>query len=234
MSFFEELFSLFRPRDKSRDDEFCALCYSGTAKEVKEALDSWASVKAVSGDNMPVIFHAIKAKRADIIKVLTNAGANISADVSNPNLGTPLTVASAIDDNVEVIKALLEAGANPNAIIKRVESGNFDGVIRTKVVHINALGMSLTQNKNTNNLIALLEGKANPNQRLQDRMTLLMIAALVDFPDAIDALVVYGADVNAEDSKGFTALDTALQFRKYKAARVLKEYGARTNKWLWD
>ncbi len=233
MSFFEELFSLFRPRDKSRDDEFCALCYSGTAKEVKEALDSWASVKAVSSrDNRPVIFYAINAKRADILKVLINAGVDVN--VRHPGLITPLMGASAINDNVEIIKILLEAGANPNAIVKRVESGSFNGIIRTKVVHMNALLASITQNKNTNNLIAILEGKANPNQRLHDRETPLMFAAAVDSPDAIDALVLYGADVNAQNSKGFTALDTALQFRKYEASRVLKEYGARTNKWMWD
>ena len=233
MSFFEALFSLFRPRDKSRDDEFCALCYSATAQEVKEALDSWASVKAVSRDNIPVIFHAIKAKRADILKVLINAGANVNINVSSFYPGTPLIGVSAINDNVENIKILLEAGANPNTIVKRVESDSFDGVIRTKTIYLNALVMS-TNNQNTNNLIALLEGKANPNQRLHDRTTPLMFAALADSPKAIKVLVMYGADVNAEDSKGFTALDTALQFRKYEAARVLKQYGARTNKWLWD
>ena len=210
MGFFGNIF-----RDKSRDNEFCGLCYEGKVNEVKEALSSWASVRAVSNDNTPAIFYAIdNVRKVGILEALINAGANL--EKRNLCDATPLIAASNFDNNVDIINTLLYAGANPNAIMKQKESPNG----RTKVILLNSLIISM-QNRTTKNLEALLEGKANPNQRLHDNTTPLMFAAITNLPDVIDALGIYGADMNARDRQGFTALDLALHFGKEEAAELL-------------
>ena len=84
---------------------------------VKEVLSSWASLRAVSNDNTPAILRYQQRKIAGIFEVLVNVGANL--EKRNLYDAILLIAFSNIDNNVDIINALLNAGANPNAVMKQ-------------------------------------------------------------------------------------------------------------------
>ena len=167
------------------------------------------------GKNLPVILSLLKAgadpnaqdkngwnslhyatynKAAQAIK--NKGGANLKAwakDVWTP-LDTPT-----IKKNLVVIHALVEAGANPNAL-----ENNGDAPLTFAAAIENPAPVT-----------ALIKAGANPNLRMKGDLTPLHVAAFHNQnPDVITALVEAGADPNSRAELGITPLHAAALFNR--------------------
>ena len=158
-------------------------------------------------------------------------------------------------NKLELIKALLARGADPNARASRVtlrsitgagsglgpdDADNF-GVGRTR------RGATpfwvAAENADTSILRALLEAGADPKLVTEDNTTPLMVAAGLGHGgdryekfwssaralEAVKFLVENGADVNAANKVGFTALHGTAFVGADAAAEYLKQHGANLN-----
>jgi len=113
-------------------------------------------------------------------------------------------------DDVEALRALLDAGADPNA------ESNDAG--RTALFYAKQDALTL-----------LLERGASPNAQDSLGKTPLIYRADAPGGDDVEALCVlldWGADMELEDNTGNTALVTALDGWQIEAAALLLERGA--------
>ncbi|HZW61589.1 MAG TPA: ankyrin repeat domain-containing protein [Candidatus Babeliales bacterium] len=118
-------------------------------------------------------------------------------------------LSKAVDaDDLGAVEAALQKGANINGY-------NAEGL--TPLMHAPSFEM-------TN---FLLKNKANVNMRSndEDQMTALMYAG----PTVIKLLLEHGADINAKDANGYTALMHAITEDDIESAHLLLEYGADIN-----
>lgn len=144
--------------------------------------------------------------------MLDGAGVE-NVNATAPDGATALAYA-AYRDNVEAARALLEAGADPNA-------GNDYGV--TPI-------MLAMENRSAAMVKTLLEAGSDPDTASWSGETLLMTAARTGFIEAIRMLLDHGANVNAQDPRRKqSALMWAISFGYPEAARLLVEDGADVN-----
>lgn len=73
---------------------------------------------------------------------------------------------------------------------------------------------------------ALLDNGADPNERLDNNVTLLIIASARGHIDMMQALIDHGADINAKNKFGFNPVLAAVSQEKADAVRLLVEKGA--------
>lgn len=126
----------------------------------------------------------------------------------------PVIAASMRKGNVEVLRTLLDAGANPNVL-------SSDGSSALLIASSNA---------DTDAVKALLGAGANPNHALPNGQTVLMSATVNGYATVIDLLIDAGADVNAIFPDGrFGALALALDSKKMRIALQLLRHGAQPN-----
>lgn len=124
----------------------------------------------------------------------------------------PVIAASMRKGNVDVVRALLAAGANPNVL-------RADGSTALLIA---------SSNGDTEAVKALLGAGANPNHALPNGQTVLMSATVNGQAKAIDLLIDAGADVNAIFPEGrFGAFALALDSKKMRIALQLLRRGAR-------
>ena len=118
---------------------------------------------------------------------------------------SPLLASSAGSmPNLDVVRALLEAGADPN---------------------LGEVALPLRQaasRANTELVRILLEGGADPNARTSDGRTALMSAVGWDNGELVQLLLDAGADPDLEDTRGMTALSEAISRRDREAEKVLR------------
>ena len=201
---------------------------------------------------------AQKAKallRPERIRELIEQGDDI--DVKAPYDTTLLMLASAISDNPEVIKMLLNAGVDVNARAGGYTALMFAAYNNTnpKIIKIllnaganvntkfgedehttTALTLALEANPNPEvikilrNADANVSGKENIHSTGDYNAALILAAASNTDPAAIKELLNSGADVNAEDNDGNTALmEAAMKNTNPEIIRLLLEAGAYVN-----
>jgi ankyrin repeat protein len=172
-------------------------------------------------------FAITMAQCDEMIELLVNAGAK--ADVFNHNGVAPLALANTLNG----MRMLLRAGANPNVgdwKDRPLITMNSTGVDYARIlieagaevnVH-NYRGESALINAETVELARYLieEGGADVNLRCFDRRTPIMLARNIEI---VKLLIQHGADVNARDVDGLSALDYTLDIEK---ARLLVAAGA--------
>lgn len=119
-------------------------------------------------------------------------------------------------DNHEVLRLLLQAGANPN-----LAPGQLDDLPLTT-----ALQLSAKAGPEPVNL--LLAAGANPNaaSAFGTPAFFSAISPANRTPDLLPALLARGADVHAKDSQGHTALHQAATIPNWPAALLLLQKGA--------
>jgi ankyrin repeat protein len=141
------------------------------------------------------------------------ARANVNAPAESTYRETALMAAS-VPGNVEMIRLLLERGANPDA------RDGFQGTALLRAVwdgHLEAVR-------------ALLDGGAKVDGRFfsiaADR-TALMVAAQRGHLEIVKLLLERKADVKATAKNGWTALKYATENNRDEVAKVLKAAGAK-------
>jgi ankyrin repeat protein len=146
-------------------------------------IESGADVNARSNYGRTAIFNAAGSGPLSLVKRLIAGGAR--ADIASSFGDTALSFAQ----NVEIAKALVEAGADVNA----AENNGL-----TPLMHA---VMSCDREK----IIYLLGKGANVDARNELGVTALGFA-MCGYAEVIDPLLAAGADINAQDNKGRTPL----------------------------
>src|SRR5579883_18537 len=144
-------------------------------------------------------------------------------------------------DPMDLIKALLNKGANPNA---RVNTTPFRGFYQVSANWVNFDGQTAFIRAALNGDITLmrllLEHGADPNMATNEGSTALMAAAGVnwvvaqtysrsddEYLEAAKLCLEKGADVNAVNNQGFTAMHGATNRGFDAMVKLLAEHGAR-------
>jgi ankyrin repeat protein len=122
---------------------------------------------------------------------------------------------AAFNDDLEMAKALLAAGASLKA--------------QTRIGALTPLSMA-AKNGNAAMLDLMIKAGGDPSSEDEHGTTLLMAAAASGSADAVKVLLEHGANVNAREGvHGETALMFAASLNRSAAIRVLVEHGADPN-----
>ncbi len=249
---------------------FTALLYAarqGCAECARALLKGGAKVNLADPDGITPLLMAVMSMHFDTAKVLVEGGANVdkwdwwgrsplyaAVDVNTiPTGGRPDRLSTDETTSLDIIRLLLERGANPDARLRKFppyralgpDRGG-DGVLTTDATPLlrAAKGADLPAIK------LLLAAGANPNQAQVDGVTPLMAAArvaasradtrgeYVTQEEAIEVarvLVAAGADINARSRPGVglqgqvagrSAAEGAAAWGWSKVAAALVEMGA--------
>ena len=132
-------------------------------------------------------------------------------------LGAPATytalIMAAQRGSIEVVNALLQAGADPNPTLENVETPLHRAALRSSLPVVSAL----------------LAAGANPNATNNTGTTPLMMSTDADSIEVVRALLAAGADVNRVDEKGDNALTNGIQSINILVLRELLQAGVDVN-----
>ena len=179
-------------------------------------LEHGANINARDEESRTALSHAVERKRLKTVQFLLEHGANMHYAQT---VGDPLHIAVQ-SGNIKITKLLLEHGANPNLPVDTF-CGNT--VLESALI----IG-------ETKMLKILLDYGANPNQIADDtEKTPIMVAVYFAPSECVQILIEKGANVNATDVYGRTALMCVAGFddddNKIAIARLLIEHGANVN-----
>ena len=196
--------------DPSAVDAFGTPALVHTAKNVRGTLsqtllDAGAAIDATDTRGQTALMRAINYGRSDVVRLLVDRGAAVGMrDVVG---GTALMWAARYGDH-STIEMLLAAGADPEAVDK----------LGLRALHWASLRGNLKTTK------ALLDNQADVNAQSEGRLlTPLMCAARRGYTEVIKVLLEAGADLDATDQAGRTAMSWAMNGNHGDAARVLSE-----------
>ena len=187
----------------------------------------------------------------DQVRALLRNGADVNEAKGS---GHTALMLAASRDNLEIVQTLLRAGANPYAIVygrygmsgrawmfamnrcnkhwrQMTEAMLAAGVeLNPKTIYPSPLGHAIDED-DVVIIETLLKKGANPNLRDSETgETLLMSAARYSTPEVVQALIEGGADVNASNKLGQTALtlaDTKDNLWREEIVTLLKRRGAK-------
>ena len=203
-----------------------AISWGGKNIEViKLLLDAGADVNISNKHGESPLTQAISwsDKNIEVIKLLLDAGADVN--VSDEYNRTPLSRA-ALENNLEVIKLLVKYGAD-------LKTQGIDCFVDA-MLHLIHYDEESDRSKESRaiqaNLCAeyFIKSGIDINERHTNGKTMLML--IVHFKNVgnlISLLIEKGADVNAVDSVGKTALDYAQSVGNETAIKMLKQAGAK-------
>jgi ankyrin repeat protein len=251
-----------RPKDLHRGG-FSALLYAareGCRECARHLVEGGADINLTDPDRTTPLVIALMNMRFDTAAYLISAGANVdkwdlygrspiytAVDLSTlPRGGRPDLPSTDETTALQVIRMLLERGANPNLQLKLrppyrnvIFDRNSDNAVLT--IGATALLRASKAGDNPDAIKLLLEYGANPNLPNVDGITPLMTAASMghgnggsrgrfnteeDSLKALPLLLKAGADINAQAADGQTALHSAVQKGWIKVAKFLAENGA--------
>jgi ankyrin repeat protein len=221
----------------------------GADAGVRALADAGADLNAADPDGTTALNIAVINAHYDVAASLIEKGANLSLgdaagmtplyaaiDMQHqePMVNRPLPKPSGRLVPLDIVRLLLDRGANPNATLKtpllmRQHNGG-DGSLGEGATPL----MRAAKVSDTTLIRMLLDKGADPNLRLRNQTTALMIAASragrnpgpeKNTIDAIAIMLAKGADVNAVNDNGESALHIAVG-RGDSLVRFLVENGA--------
>jgi len=159
-----------------------------------------------------IIYSALRSGNPDMVEYLLDAGAEIPEGEPFAGLAGASVLGFAAEYSSDhLIRRLILEGADAN--VEGWDS-NFAPII-TAIEH-----------DRPKNVVALVEGGANLENRGIYGRTPLMHAAHLGFVDTLDALLDLGANLNARDDQGLTALMLAADNGSMECIEALLDMGA--------
>lgn len=163
---------------------------------VKLLLQKGANPNLVDQNRFSPLFFAVYTRNLEIVTAVVEAGANI--EWVGPGQQTPLMLALKIGETIDIIKYLIEKGANVNVTNDEGHSSLMLAVMKNDMDYFEA--------------IAQIPG-IDPNVKtVIDGNTALHYAGWV--PECIPHLLELGANPNLQNEHGDTALHLALRNKK--------------------
>lgn len=182
--------------------------WQGNQVAITQLLAAGADVQFTNPGGFSAVMLAGSAGHTQAVQLLRANGAVI--DATQQSLLAPHLLTAASEARVEVVKALLQAGA-------RVEAPNDLG--RSPLLLATVAGSHET-------VQVLLDAKANIEQSGRSQWTALMYAAHGGNPQMVQALLDAKADTGARSSDGWTALNIACFEQKPQAVSLLLQANA--------
>jgi ankyrin repeat protein len=169
----------------------------GPPEVVVALLDAGADPQTPGSGGLAPLHQAVLSGQVEITRILLQRGAKVDA---RDNLGrTPLlTFASGSIDNLDVVKILLQAGADPNA----VQQGDETSVLEYIALHGRVAEAEL---------LVTAGARVNARNSLWGMTPLHYAVDCWDGAkgnhDMVRFLIAHGADVNAKDVDGLTPMN---------------------------
>ena len=198
-----------------------AAARTADAELVNTLLAAGADIEATDRVGQTPLLEAIDKDNVEIVNRLLSKHANITVRGNGPLIKA---AGKGFPEGAQITKLLLDSGANPNL-------GNSDG--RTPLM--SAEGFIYREPWGVSSHVItkeLLARGAAPNARSKTGTTPLIVAAGQpnhDDPSFLQELIDAGADVNAADEDGQTALMAAAEKGHVSKVRLLLDKGANVN-----
>ncbi|XP_019857636.1 PREDICTED: ankyrin-1-like [Amphimedon queenslandica] len=168
---------------------------------------------------------ACQQEHIEIVKLMLQRPVDLNA--TQDNVLTPLMAAcTAKEDNLEIVRLLLKAGADPNVKFQSSEKSRRSGDT--------ALTMAIVCNKTKELIQLLLEKGADLNVQSESDNPLLngwaplMVASSHDNLEIVQLLLKAGADPNIKSKNGSTALACAVCSGQKTIVQELLKFGDAT------
>ena len=231
----------------------------GKVDAVKLLIAAGADVNEVEANGISVLLMAISNNRMDVARFLMEKGADVNhvdwygrtplwqaVEVRNMDLDSSSYKNNVENRNeiLELVRTLLERGANPNARTKEVPPWRRTMLPLGSLEWVNFVGMTpfiyAARSADLPVMKLLLKHGADPNLVPEEGTTALMAAAGVnwvvkqtysesndDFLKAVEFLYELGQDVNAVNSMGLRALHGAANRGSGDIVKFLVSKGAK-------
>ena len=173
---------------------------NGSSHATGLLLEGGASVRAALPGGQTLLMHAARAGHAEVVRLLLGQGATV--DAAEDALGETALMWAAAEDHADVVQTLAAAGAAVGARSREM-----------------AFSRQRFGDGRSARFTVLPRGG----------WTALMYAARQNAPAAVSALAAAGADLNATDPDGTTALTLAVINAHYDLAALLLDLGANPN-----
>ena len=198
------------------------------------------SFRAYEPWELAPLVDAIRMGNRQAVEKALKAGVN--ANSIGPG-GNPLLLEAVVAGQVEIVKMLLDRGADPKAkgnetiAVAAVRQGRMDmlKLLLQAGAYINRpegapnwddILVAAARSKNTDMIRYLISRGANPKASGLGDTTALQVAAARGDIETMNALIAAGADINHRELNGMTALMIACQKGQTEAAKLLVAYGA--------
>ncbi len=194
---------------QSLDQDLLVACYENNEKAVFDLIRRGANVNAQTDKNVTPLMYSVQNGNYLICKKLLNAGANPDA-MSRQN--PPVLNTALMNNDTAIVYLLLENNANPN------------------IVEIKSKKYPLLYSIDANNYVLtdlLLWYGANPNLIVGKNLPLLDAIQNNSDTSIVNLLIQYGADVNIQNSFGYTPLIEATFYNNLQIAEILLKAGAK-------
>ena len=215
----------------------CAAVDSGNIAIVEKILAAGATIAATKQAGWPALICAVAGK-VEMLEYLVGKGAN----VNDPDLSGSTALARAADGNhTAVAKWLLDHGAKvePTDISGATALHRAHGAAIAKLLIEHGAQVNVRSRKSAPSLSSRSDGKVTTTVEI-DNYTPLHIATAhaaiscasgradaTDQTEVIAVLLNHGAEVNAADGNGLTALAIAQKFDCQAIIDLLKQHGAK-------
>lgn len=153
---------------------------------------------------------------------------NENGNVDNEKLNKELCKACQLASDVYEIQELIDEGADVNYGVN--EGGSLLGTpLMNATVNKRGAGPQIISFLVDNGADVNAVTYGHHEYLMVSRITPLMVATHYGTPETVKALVKEGADLEAVNSRGETALHTACEYGKFKNAKTLLQLGANVN-----
>lgn len=208
---------------------------ASTPEIVRLLVEAGADINYISGQGYTLLKSMAEQVNIDMVRALLNMGADTDAETKRYTT-TPLYVAVQQDD-LEIVRLLLEAGANPNAqnVDRWFPLANAQSIEMVQLlldygadIHLtNEMGQDALQDQKDPEVAAyLIEAGAHVNPDKGQSGSPLQGAARNGNLEKMRLLLQRGADVDQAESWGETALMTAAEHSFVKGVRLLLDHHA--------
>lgn len=204
-------------------------------------IEAGADVNAADEYGNTPLMTAVSSGNIPVIKKLLSKGALVNAQ--NSAGGTALMNAllkekiglKPEEPNIEIVRLLLEAGANPNLTVNSNSEASFGTALSSAVWYPPRWSPEEITYASNDIIKLLIANKADLNLTIGDKDTPLISAVKGARIDALKILIEAGANVNAKNSLGETALKIAWKYLGYypnrseynEVIKILVEAGAK-------
>ncbi|MEE9128683.1 MAG: ankyrin repeat domain-containing protein [Phycisphaerales bacterium] len=191
------------------DSALATAARSGDVAAIGQAIKDGKSLELLDEEGATLLGIAARAKQAEVVRVLLEAGAKIEARDQKGR--SPLMAAAQTrQSSADVVRALIAKGADVNT--------------RDSMIGGTPLCWAAGPFGNPQIVTALLQASADVNAADNFGLTPLMWAVRFGGPSTVKALVDAGADTAATNKQGRSALDLARQRgeRDAQSAEVIK------------